>query len=522
MQVNAQEDTFLYEETEPDQVADTDPENSSDDDSEIILQKGSESTNNNATKQSEVLEDGEIERNELLTNEVNQEQVQKVQHETVRQVTSVENHGNKQPMVTVNNVNACKQIVTEAVTRIEKMFVERGLLSTGRKEKTKDRQGTKGKLAKDDQQSEITIYHNAVQPAQGKRISSSSEEMDTSDDVENDLDKTDKHSLIEQFIVDQRRASGGRSDDRVNQRDNRRTYAEPSTSRDETYALHKPDEADELSEKSIRNAEARKATIFRPTGNFEPILNSTSTHVDDDYMMLTAHIDEAMQLKIQKGEFVDLARLVPKDKVLIEDDQRMQLVMQEGKSYWVPVNESSSINSYNKWEQAFRVYTDIYLRANPNRASELIRYTHVIYSISMHYAWDNVYIYDKDFRLHMARNPSRNWGVILQQAWSLRLRDILRQGYATPTKAGHNNDICRRFNRGRCTYGLRCKYEHRCSYCFKMGHAIINCRKMQAERGDRGDRDKHDKHDKHRDQRGHRGSQGDNQNWNATKLNNAK
>ena len=43
-------------------------------------------------------------------------------------------------------------------------------------------------------------------------------------------------------------------------------------------------------------------------------------------------------------------------------------------------------------------------------------------------------------------------------------------------------DFCRRFNRGRCTFGKTCRYEHRCTYCFKFGHGFHNCRKAAADR----------------------------------------
>ena len=38
-------------------------------------------------------------------------------------------------------------------------------------------------------------------------------------------------------------------------------------------------------------------------------------------------------------------------------------------------------------------------------------------------------MYDKDFRIHMSKHPERNWGIILQQAWSLRLKDRVSSGY---------------------------------------------------------------------------------------------
>ena len=110
---------------------------------------------------------------------------------------------------------------------------------------------------------------------------------------------------------------------------------------------------------------------------------------------------------------------------MIEEEGRMEMFVKNGRTFWMPVNNGVNINNFGHWEQAFRVFSNIYCRANPQRATELIEYNNVIHSISLSYVWDNVYTYDKEFRLHMVRNPRRSWSVILQQAWSLRLRDRL-------------------------------------------------------------------------------------------------
>ena len=78
----------------------------------------------------------------------------------------------------------------------------------------------------------------------------------------------------------------------------------------------------------------------------------------------------------------------------------------------------------------------------------------MIHTVALSYIWDNVYAYDKEFRRHMANFPQRSWAMILQQAWSLRLRDRLVTGYQSQT--GHNSDAgssrakiseaCHRFN----------------------------------------------------------------------------
>ena len=161
------------------------------------------------------------------------------------------------------------------------------------------------------------------------------------------------------------------------------------------------------------------------------------------------------------------------------------------------VSESIAINSYIKWEQALRIFSDIYTRAHPHKSTELIQYNHVIHSISLTFIWDNVYAYDKEFRLHVSKYPQRNWGVILQQAWSMKLRDRIsggnfRNNGTSPSfspagsggvsRGGKVNEPCRKFNKGRCKFGASCRYDHRCSYCHKFGHNVLSCHKLIADR----------------------------------------
>ena len=82
--------------------------------------------------------------------------------------------------------------------------------------------------------------------------------------------------------------------------------------------------------------------------------------------------------------------------------------------------------------------------------------------------------------------------MILQQAWSLCLRDRITGnhswGLASSENVNNNSnrakisEPCRRFNRGKCNFGTNCKYEHKCSYCFKYGHGSVNCHKAQGDR----------------------------------------
>ena len=147
--------------------------------------------------------------------------------------------------------------------------------------------------------------------------------------------------------------------------------------------------------------------------------------VDQEYLVIGSHVDELTQSKIIQGEYIDFSKLIPRDKILAEEDSRLELVIKNGRTFWSPVSETVTINCFSRWEQAFRIFMNIYTRAHPKKSSELIQYNHIIHSISLVYIWDNVYSYDKEFRLHLSKYPEWNWSVIMQQAWSMKLRDRL-------------------------------------------------------------------------------------------------
>ena len=136
-----------------------------------------------------------------------------------------------------------------------------------------------------------------------------------------------------------------------------------------------------------------------------------------------------MQEKIRHGEYVDFSKLLPKDHITVEEDSRMELVVKNGQTYWTPMSEVVVINCFSRWEQAFRIFSNIYTIQYPHRSSKLIQYYHIIHSIASMYVWDNVYAYDHEFRLHISRHPERSWSVILQQAWSMKLHDKITQHY---------------------------------------------------------------------------------------------
>ena len=148
---------------------------------------------------------------------------------------------------------------------------------------------------------------------------------------------------------------------------------------------------------------------------------------DDEFFHVTSQIEPNLRQKIERGEFVDLERLLPGDRTLGRpgsgDDlnrQLFQLISQGTGNYLEPpVPKTGKINSVQKWEQAFRVFAAIYTNANPGRASEIWQYVYVIHTAAAANPWDNVYFYDINFCELMTSKPWRSWGKTYTQGWNM-------------------------------------------------------------------------------------------------------
>ena len=109
--------------------------------------------------------------------------------------------------------------------------------------------------------------------------------------------------------------------------------------------------------------------------------------VDEGYFVVGNHLDETMIGKIGRGEYVDFRKLLSKDKVMAKEDCRFEMMIKKGGTYWVPASNTVAINSFAKWKQAFRVFSNVYCKANPNRSAELIEYnsiTHVTVMVHLY------------------------------------------------------------------------------------------------------------------------------------------
>ena len=242
-------------------------------------------------------------------------------------------------------------------------------------------------------------------------------------------------------------------------------------------------------------------------------LNIGSGMTDDDFFHLTCHIEPSLIHKIEKGEYVELEKLLPKDKLGKIDESRLEWVQRDRGTFLVPGQKDNKIGNFRKWEQAFRAYATIYCGSNPNRSKEIWQYITVINTVASAYQWDNVYNYDITFRHLMAFNPQRSWAVTYNQMWNLSMRDPLPKsngykpyqhhsgsGYVQNQKSWNawngnssrqssntkrnKSDYCWNFNKGvPCRFGSKCKFIERYKYCDSPTHGMHACHKLVRKSG---------------------------------------
>ena len=214
-------------------------------------------------------------------------------------------------------------------------------------------------------------------------------------------------------------------------------------------------EARGVAEQHILDAEKFRASINAPQGmcnlpsniNIAQLLDN-----DDDFFHVTCHVEQSLKDKIEKGEYVDLERLMPKNKPGISqlggDGSRMEWVTKDGMTFLAPVQEKEfKITGIRRWEQAFRVYAAIYTKANPHRASEIWQYVYTINTAASSYHWENVAFYDNTFRHLMSERPWCSWSKTYTQGWNLALKNPINKS-ASYSGEGSSNYLHNNFNQG--------------------------------------------------------------------------
>ena len=140
--------------------------------------------------------------------------------------------------------------------------------------------------------------------------------------------------------------------------------------------------ARQRTEKVILESECFKANIAAPHGRLSDIkhLTKVDEHIirlreldnDDDFFHVTCHLDPVIKAKIEVGDFVDLEKLLPKERGGLIDsrnEQLMELVSKGGSTYLTV--DDTKMNGIRKWNRHFRFMLQCTARLTP---ADLLRF----------------------------------------------------------------------------------------------------------------------------------------------------
>lgn len=354
----------------------------------------------------------------------------------------------------------------------------------------KDRRNKRGKSMRNDcamnVSSESTIYTRGCKSPQNAIIEASSDGSLDGGNIPSDagteefmdsMNSSRDHANSTPFTGDQApRSKRSKEGERVERSDREEMYRERADS-------------------VIRDLHMNKADLAKPSGECSEFMLASLIR-DFKHFHLTSHVDKKIKERVKEQDFtIDFRRLLPRSRSKIRYDERMQVVHDEGNTYFVPAGERDlkEILGYKTWETAFKVFMGLFNQHWPERMQELLQYSYVIQTASNNHPWESVYNYDIAFREIMTEQPNTHWGVISQQTWTLEfgensVRHGVPQAAATQPQQGKGKKVgsnpCWRFNKGKCTFGENCEYDHRCSHCGKRGHGRHECfKRLKNEKG---------------------------------------
>ena len=203
---------------------------------------------------------------------------------------------------------------------------------------------------------------------------------------------------------------------------------------------------------------------------------------------LYKHVLIPAREKAAKGLFLDYKTLLI-DPLLPLRNQKLTLVRDpdSGNVEWVEKSVAKEITSFDQWLKAHMVYAAMYVEANPQCTSEIIKYESLIHNASLRFDWDAILLYDFHFRQGMAEDPLKSWGESDVELYTKVFMDWgLPKRTPWGTSIKKSSQPCHGFNQGNCKY-KKCKFAHKCSKCQNFGHPVTQCRSQDRSSCQIGD-----------------------------------
>ena len=130
-------------------------------------------------------------------------------------------------------------------------------------------------------------------------------------------------------------------------------------------------------------------------------------HIHSIHDELSVSVPQNIKDKIVKCEYIDLSILLANNDTNI---QRLMLV--RGEVVTQPHQNYVKIYSIDQWTTAFIIFSSIFCKVHTHRFQELLKYMSTVRQAAKRCSGMGWKIYDEQYRLRKANNPSSSWGPL--------------------------------------------------------------------------------------------------------------
>jgi len=187
---------------------------------------------------------------------------------------------------------------------------------------------------------------------------------------------------------------------------------------------------------------------------------------------LACNVAQSVKQKIVLGEYIDMATLLTNSNANSSDTQKIAFL--HGELVVQPKQSQQKITSVEVWTDAFIIYLSIYCSAHPDKFHDLLKYMNTI-RLGAKQSTIGWRLYDEQFRLRKAQNPTSSWANIDTELWLLYMHGAMSPVLPTISKVNK----CYGFNYNGVCGKQTCHYSHTCMRCFGT-HPLKFCHKSNA------------------------------------------
>ena len=196
------------------------------------------------------------------------------------------------------------------------------------------------------------------------------------------------------------------------------------------------------------------------------------------------HVSTSLKKKIWVGQYINLAYLLETHPVP-EDDKAYEfscLNNNTNKLSLTTAKPKAKVDSYTSWNKAFRVLIEIVALKWPDQCLPMVQYATELCDNIGKFPFQVSYNYDVKFRLKKQSCPNLPWKEIDNRLWMKSFTGIKESNLFSAFQSHKKGEFsrldtrtCFDFNSSWCNRSI-CKFPHKCSKCFHLGHPQFECR----------------------------------------------